>query len=176
MTSIRAAVSMAAWGVALAALAGCGGSPGTEDAPTTTGPTQSKALPTQDASIPSTASALLDREVSELTGFQSPSGNVSCIIDVDYVRCDILDRDWPLPPRPADCELDYGQGIEMNRGQRAQFVCAGDTTFGGAEVLGYGEAIRAGAMRCESAEAGVTCRDGDEDRGFFLSRESYQLF
>ena len=43
-----------------------------------------------------------------LVGFTSPSGNIGCFIDVDYVRCDIAQRSWTPPARPADCEFDYG--------------------------------------------------------------------
>ena len=59
-----------------------------------------------------------DREVHELTGFVSPSGNVSCMIDANWARCDIIDRDWSPPARPADCEFDYGQGISLAPGER----------------------------------------------------------
>jgi hypothetical protein len=60
-----------------------------------------------------TKAAPADREVYELSGFVSPMGNVSCMIDADWARCDIIDRDWSPPPRPADCEFDYGQGISL---------------------------------------------------------------
>jgi hypothetical protein len=116
------------------------------------------------------------REVHELTGFVSPSGNVSCMIDADWARCDIIDRDWSPPPRPADCEFDYGQGISLAPSEQAQFVCAGDTAFGADEVLPYGESITAGVLRCESAESGITCRDTKTGRGFDISREAYRLF
>jgi hypothetical protein len=112
----------------------------------------------------------------ELLGFIAPSGNVSCVLTPDYVRCDIIDCDWSAPPRPADCEFDYGQGLTFSDVEAAQFVCAGDTTFGIDEVLPYGESMSAGLMRCESAEPGVTCRNTETGRGFFLSRQSYQLF
>ena len=117
-----------------------------------------------------------DREVNELTGFVAPSGNLSCMIDADWARCDIIDRDWTPPPRPADCEFDYGQGISLGPGEQAQFVCAGDTAFGADEVLPYGESLMAGVLRCESAESGITCRDVQTGHGFSLSREAYRLF
>ena len=117
-----------------------------------------------------------DREVSELTGFVAPSGNVSCMIDADLARCDIIDRDWSPPPRPADCEFDYGQGISLAPGEPAEFVCAGDTAFGPDEVLPYGDSITAGALRCESAESGITCRDTTTAHGFTISLEAYRLF
>ena len=117
-----------------------------------------------------------DREVHELTGFVSPSGNVSCMIDADWARCDIIDRDWSPPPRPADCEFDYGQGISLAPGEQPQFVCAGDTAFGADAVLPYGQSITAGALRCESAEPWITCRDIQTGHGFSISREAYRLF
>lgn len=117
-----------------------------------------------------------DREVSELTGFVSPTGNVSCMIDADWARCDIIDHDWSPPPRPADCEFDYGQGISLAPGEQADFVCAGDTAFGPDEVLPYGESITAGVLRCESAESGITCRDVQTGHGFSISRQAYRLF
>ena len=123
-----------------------------------------------------TGPAPADQKVDELTGFISPTGNVACMIDADWARCDIIDRDWSPPPRPADCEFDYGQGISLAPGESAQFVCAGDTAFGTDEVLPYGDSITAGVLRCESADAGITCRDTKTGHGFSLARQAYQLF
>jgi hypothetical protein len=123
-----------------------------------------------------TGTQATDRVVHELTGFVAPSGNVSCMLDADWARCDIIDRDWSPPLRPADCEFDYGHGISLAPGEQAQFVCADDTAFGADEVLPYGESITAGLLRCESTEAGITCRDTKTSRGFEISREAYRLF
>ena len=116
------------------------------------------------------------REIDGLRGFVSPTGNVACMIAADWARCDIIDRDWSPPPKPADCEFDYGQGISVAPGERAQFVCAGDTAFGPDAILPYGESISAGPLRCESTEGGMTCRDLRTAHGFSISREAYQLF
>jgi hypothetical protein len=123
-----------------------------------------------------TGAAPAGREVYELTGFVSPTGNVSCMIDALRARCDIIDRDWSPPARPADCEFDYGQGISLAPGEQAQFVCAGDTAFGADEVLPYGESITAGVLQCESAESGITCRDIRSSHGFSISGQAHQLF
>lgn len=161
--------------VALLVLSGCANSPSPE-------PTSSASVATKGSvprSSPPTSTAKpkpVDREVSEFTGFISPTGNVACMIDVNLARCDIIDRDWSPPPRPADCEFDYGQGIEIIAGQPSSFVCAGDTAFGPDEVLPYGEAITAGPLRCESANSGITCRDEDTGHGFTLAFKAYQLF
>jgi hypothetical protein len=117
-----------------------------------------------------------DEVIDELRGFISPTGNVACMIDPTWVRCDILDNDWSPPPRPAGCEFDYGQGISLSPGSPAEFVCAGDTAFGPDEVLPYGESITAGVLACDSADSGFTCRDVETGHGFSISRQAYQLF
>jgi hypothetical protein len=108
-----------------------------------------------------------------LMGFTSPSGNVGCYLDPSAARCDISERDWSSPPRPADCEFDYGQGINL---AAPNFVCAGDTALGGGNPLGYGQSVSAGPLRCDSAETGITCIDSMTKHGFSIARERYQLF
>jgi hypothetical protein len=145
-------------------------------------PARTPSITTQTTSEPAarpdklTGPAPADQKVDELTGFISPTGNVACMIDADWTRCDIIDRDWSPPARPADCEFDYGQGISLAPGEPAQFVCAGDTAFGPDEVLPYGDSITAGVLRCESADAGITCRDTQTSHGFSISQQAYQLF
>ena len=165
---------MAGFVASLAVLTACAGSPATQPA----SPSSAETIASAKSQAPTTSTAApqpLDREVSAYTGFISPTGNVSCAIDVDLARCDIIDRDWSPPPRPADCEFDYGQGIQLVPGEPASFVCAGDTTFGAEEVLPYGEAIAAGPLRCESAESGITCRDAGSGHSFTISRQAYDL-
>jgi len=162
---------------AVVVLAGCGGeSTGTRaEKPSSIAPRTTASEPTaQQDKLVDPAST--DRDVNELTGFVSPTGNVSCMIDVDWARCDILDNDSSPPPRPADCEFDYGQGISLAPGEQAQFVCAGDTAFGPDEVLPYGDSITAGVLQCESAESGITCRDVQTGHGFSISLRVYRLF
>ena len=157
------------------AVAGCGSGStvaGTSSAPTVPS-TASESGKNSDKAL---GPAPTDREVHDLTGFVSPSGNVSCMVDADSARCDIIDRDWSPPPRPADCEFDYGQGISLAPDEQAQFVCAGDTAFGADEVLPYGQSITAGVLRCESAKAWISCSDVRSGHGFSISREAYRLF
>jgi hypothetical protein len=117
-----------------------------------------------------------DIEVTELTGFTSPTGNIGCLIDRESVRCDVAERSWEPPKAPASCELDYGQGIELSAGGEAAFVCAGDTALQAGDPLPYGSSIRAGLLLCESTEAAIFCRDVESGRGFSLSREGYEIF
>ena len=161
---------------AVLVLAACGGGSSVTQSEKTQSSTERTT--TQLAARPDkvTSAAPADREVYELSGFISPTGNVACMIDADWARCDIIDRDWSPPARPADCEFDYGQGISLAPGESAQFVCAGDTAFGTDEVLPYGDSITAGVLQCESAKAGITCRDTQTSHGFSISQRAYQLF
>jgi hypothetical protein len=54
-----------------------------------------------------------------LRQFRSPSGNIGCLIDRGFARCDIAERDWPRPPRAKGCDLDLGQGLIVGRHGRA---------------------------------------------------------
>ncbi|MBX7453413.1 hypothetical protein GR927_36005 [Mycolicibacterium sp. 3033] len=115
--------------------------------------------------------------VAESLWFTSPSGNIACMIDGDLLRCDIQERDWSPPPRPADCPdmTGYGQGISLRPTGSASFVCAGDTTFGGGTVLPYGQFQAGGGMSCRSEPSGMRCSNTD-GHGFTLSRQAYTLF
>lgn len=153
-------------------LTGCGGATSTPEA---SSPTMTRLSTTQvDVTRPSSSEA--PEPITELIGFTSPTGNVGCMLDPTFVRCDIAERDWEPPPRPADCEFDYGQGIGMSAGAPPEFVCAGDTALGGGEALAYGASVSAGSLSCDSAESGITCRDADTGRGFTVAREAYQVF
>ena len=116
-------------------------------------------------------------EIVALTSFQTPSGNIGCVLADDGVRCDIADREWTAP-KPKGCELDFGQGLRASdQDDRASVVCAGDTTLDpGAEVLPYGSVARTGDFSCTSGKAGVTCQDDGDGYGFFISKQAYRLY
>jgi hypothetical protein len=46
----------------------------------------------------------------------------------------------------------------------------------GGEPLAYGDSVTVGMLRCESAGAGMTCRDLGTGHGFSIAREGYRLF
>ncbi|WP_454786270.1 DUF6636 domain-containing protein [Mycobacterium antarcticum] len=159
--------------VAGAVLCACGGQ-GAGSASTTGSPTRSTPMVQR---TPDKAVATTEPEaIADLVGFTSPSGNVGCYLDPTTVRCDISERDWSPPPRPADCEFDYGQGIALTAGERPAFVCAGDTALGGGAPLPYGQSVAAGSLRCDSAESGITCIDSATNHGFSIARERYEMF
>ncbi len=116
--------------------------------------------------------------VVHLQSFRSPSGNIGCIMFEGGARCDIRDREWSPPARPASCpeQVDFGQGLQVARTGQASVVCAGDTALDpGATVLGYGEASELGGTQCISRREGVTCAN-HSGHGFFISAQRYKLF
>jgi hypothetical protein len=114
-----------------------------------------------------------------LTSFRSPTGNIGCVMLDGTARCDISHRSWAPPSRPASCpqEVDFGQGLIVGRTGAGGFVCAGDTALDPTgTALHYGTASVEGTFTCVSATSGVTCTNGADGHGFFISRQSYRLF
>jgi hypothetical protein len=121
--------------------------------------------------------AFLSAPTAAADGFTSPSGNIGCILSDTLVRCDIGERDWSPPPRPADCPeySDYGQGLLLHPTGPARFVCAGDTAMGAGPVLPYGQFEAGGGMSCNSEPSGMRCSNSD-GRGFSIARQGYEIF
>jgi hypothetical protein len=171
------AVRRAAWWqgsaaalMAAAMLAGCGGSSDTAGAPATSqaGPTTSSS-PRPPPSAPA-------RHDTGPDGFLSPSRNIGCHLTQASVRCDIREREWSAPPKPADCLLDWGHALAVSGDAPGGFRCAGDTAIGDQPVLPYGSVVRRGPVECRSEETGVECVNLDTGHGFAVSRAEYRLF
>jgi hypothetical protein len=131
------------------------------------------------ATTSTTSSAAAPINVVHVTTFESPSRNIGCVVLDGTARCDINHRDWSPPPHPASCsqEVDFGQGLEVNRSSAGAFVCAGDTAMDpGAPKLAYGSASVEGPFRCVSTTTGMTCTNTTTGHGFFISIQSYRLF
>ena len=110
--------------------------------------------------------------------FLSPSRNIGCRLSAMRVRCDTRARDFQPPPKPPDCETDWGHALVVNSQGKGVFSCAGDTVAGDqrAPVLAYGSVARRGPFECRSSEAGMECVNLDTGHGFFVSRGEYRLF
>ena len=189
---MKARATVAALILAAAIAAGCGDDGGSEAETTVSAATVTVTEPADTTATDETtvgqsteedsgstnedgAPPAADVEVSSLTGFTSPTGNIGCYIDPSSVRCDISDRDWEPPSKPSSCPGDFGQGITMKAGGAPGFVCANDSALNSGDPLAYGQSIAAGLLRCESAETGMTCTDTETGRGFTLAKEAYSL-
>ena len=107
--------------------------------------------------------------------FRSPTGAISCSLGASQASCDITGFTYEPPPRPADCDLDWGGMVVLDAGG-AKFVCHGDTNrTEAAQELAYGDSLSNGTWTCTSRESGMTCREVDGDEGFTLSRSRYEL-
>jgi len=67
-------------------------------------------------------------------GFRSPSGNIYCqafkLDDGTGLRCDIRQVANKPPPKPKDCDLDWGRAFELSdKAKRAARICHGDTAM-----------------------------------------------
>jgi hypothetical protein len=170
-------------------LAGCGGGTKTVTKTQTQASATSTTAPASQTTVTATtpqgtttaAAPILEPSPSGNHGphyFETPSHNIGCYVSAHDARCDIRTRTWSPPPEPASCKkigLDYGQGIVVGP-NHAEFVCAGDTSFGGPVVLPYRSSVQRGTILCVSRVAGMTCRNTANGHGFFLSRASYRLF
>ena len=123
------------------------------------------------AVVPASASA-------RVKFFESPSGNIGCVIGGGLARCDILEHSWTPPPAPASCQdLDYGNGVEVIGGHPGEYTCAGDTVFSpGVRVLQYGDKITKNRFTCTSKTSGMRCANRNSGHGFFIARDEVRLF
>ena len=162
-----------------------------EGTPTSAGP--APAGPSAQASAtaptgvldPGTGATLVDAAQFGADGprFTTPSRNISCQMtdtsaasDGD-VRCDVAERGWQIPPKPADCTGAYGTGAVVSGAGKAQLTCATDTVADpGLQVLQYGQAVSFGGVVCDSQETGVRCVNRATGHGFRVARASYDLF
>jgi len=167
-TAARRRSALAALICAVLAVAGCGSSTKTVVVYTGTTSTSpaSTATNTQTTATNTQTTATSPAETKTSTGaseapvavvrestFQSPSGNIGCIIIGGLARCDIRNRSWSPPPHPASCsnEVDFGQGLEVGQSGPGRLVCAGDTTLDpAAPKLAYGNAAESEGFVCVS--------------------------
>jgi hypothetical protein len=128
---------------------------------------------------------------TDLVLFHNDAGTVGCSIAADSVRCDAASPTFTPTPKPADCDLDWGQSISIEGGL-VDFRCVGDTTLNNdGPVLHSGEVITRGPLSCVAAANGVQCGDVAEGcvisidgvqcdqsavgRGFRLAPDAYEL-
>lgn len=116
-------------------------------------------------------------------GFRSPSNNIHCQFWTGdnagevAMRCDVIVITNRPPPRPRDCDLEWGQAFEItgNAGRGAR-LCYGDTVRDERlPVLAYGGTWQRGGLTCISEEAGVTCVNA-KGHGFEVARARQRVF
>jgi hypothetical protein len=125
------------------------------------------------------ASGAAATRADQVLQFSTPSRNIGCVYArisgaPTMLRCDIASGLRPKPPRPRNCDLDWGDSLVMKKHGRVSVLCHGDTALGG-KPLAYGRIWRHDGFTCTSRKTGLTCRNLD-GHGFFMSRERSRTF
>lgn len=107
--------------------------------------------------------------------FTLPSKNIGCLVTTESARCDIAEKAWTAPAKPADCQLAWGNALTVTA-EGATLTCAGDTVMGAPEILAYGKAVQVGDFVCTSASEGIRCTHAPTGKGFSLARATYKTF
>ncbi|MGX6604182.1 DUF6636 domain-containing protein [Micromonosporaceae bacterium Da 78-11] len=156
--------------VGMLAVGGCG-----DAEPTPAGSTPATHVGLGGPSVAPLLPSIAVRDVDQAT-FRTPSKNITCSLNRGSIRCDITRKTWSPPPKPGDCQLDWGNGLYIDAGATG-FTCAGDALAGSADrTLEYGTALRAGDLRCDSESSALTCTDGKSGHGFTLAIAEYNFF
>ncbi|MCW4465857.1 hypothetical protein OK351_10105 [Glutamicibacter sp. MNS18] len=110
--------------------------------------------------------------------FTSPSGNLYCGILHDGTQllagCQALSIVGNLPECDDPMVLS-GPMISLVDDGTVGAGCTSEGVYVGeaGKVLGYGERITVGAIRCSSLEDGVTCEDLEKGAKFLASRAAF---
>lgn len=158
------------------ATAGASSQPPSTSSPTTSPAASSSATetPTATRSSARPSPSAVVTQVRQRAEFASPTKNINCAMFEDGVQCDVYEQSWKLPPRPEDCDLVWGSGVNLDA-SGASLACSSDPLLATDEVLEYGSAVRVGRFVCGSDRAGMRCEDTSSGRGFIVSRSRYRL-
>jgi hypothetical protein len=124
------------------------------------------------------------RQPNLADGFKTPSNRIFCqSFDAGSeqhaeagLRCDSTSL-GVLPPRPPDCDLEWGDAFEVSSiYPLATRVCHEDTAFDESlPVLRYGTVWNHNGITCTSETTGLTCLNS-YGHGFRLSRAVQEVF
>ncbi|MGV1008507.1 MAG: hypothetical protein ACOYBY_07850 [Dermatophilaceae bacterium] len=157
-----------------------------------------------DPTAATSAGPIVDAGSHDSVAFASPTGRINCAAYQQpaawSLRCDVLDNTWTPPPKPPDCQGEWGTGVYLTS-TGAGLVCASDTVAYEAKVgadatwwngqpgsqvvpdprrgdlvaLSYGATMTMGPISCVSRQDGMHCTDNATKAGFDVAREHYTL-
>ena len=111
--------------------------------------------------------------------FQLPSGNIQCAVyasDRSSLICTVRGFSYAIPPRPPNCDINWGNVVMLGGTGPARLICAGDPGEARYDpVLRYGQAWQGPGMTCTSAQTGLRCQNA-EGRGFEMARARLRFF
>jgi hypothetical protein len=123
--------------------------------------------------------SLPSQSMANSVGFRSPSKNIHCAGFMDAggtsLRCDILQNNAPIPERPKDCQIDYGNAFNMTLKGKSVRLCYGDTVADAYPVLQYGTTWKWAGFVCTSSTTGVRCMNLS-GHGWQINKSAQTLF
>lgn len=115
--------------------------------------------------------------------FSSPDGQFQCGIVTLASRTEAgcQGTTAPVPPRPEDCMISWGNGIRVTNEGEASFMCSGGAVYtsGGETIdppLALGQSINADGYSCLSASEGISCTNDETGHGFRIAPDSNEIF
>jgi len=109
-------------------------------------------------------------------GFITPSKNITCMAYGGTLRCDIGINEAPIPPKPSDCEFDWGGSFIMGLKGKPRRGCVSDAIVSpDHKVLPYGKTWNHDGFTCKSAIDGLTCWNRSK-KGWFINKVEQKFF
>ncbi|OOL29653.1 hypothetical protein GQ85_24665, partial [Rhodococcus rhodochrous] len=150
--------------------------PGTTSA---TGTTTTTPPPAPESAPPTLADVQYERNESYY--FTSPDGGFRCgIVKLpSRTEAGCEGATDPVPPRPENCMVNWGNGIRVQDAGPAEFMCSGGSVYtsgGDDPVLPSGSRLSKLGYTCETTDADVTCANDATGHGFTIAAGSNTTF
>jgi len=119
---------------------------------------------------------------TEFTGFVTPTGSILCdIYSAESVTCFVWGHRWKATPydeeREGPCDADFAVEVHLGEtGPGETLTSCRSDSLGAGPVLGYGDSLRIGTIRCDSSTDGVTCRNERTRHGFDVNKARFRGF
>ena len=125
-----------------------------------------KASATPSASATPTLKAPAPQEAQELSGFDAPSGNISCTLNDNNLTCVINEH-----AKVDSCDSSKPLTVTIDADGNMSKSCGSPFTTKGVS-LSYGSSAKHSTFACKSTDQGMQCWSQVTGKGFILSRDS----
>jgi len=125
-----------------------------------------KASATPSASATPALKAPAPQEAQELSGFDAPSGNISCTLNDNTLTCVINEH-----AKVDSCDSSKPLTVTIGADGNISKSCGSPFTTKGVS-LSYGSSAKHSTFACKSTDQGMQCWSQVTGQGFILSRES----
>ncbi len=136
---------------------------GSSPAPQSASP---KASATPSASATPALKAPAPQEAQELSGFDAPSGNISCTLNDNNLTCVINEH-----AKVDSCDSSKPLTVTIGADGNISKSCGSPFTTKGVS-LSYGSSAKHSTFACKSTDQGMQCWSQVTGKGFILSRDS----